>query len=253
VLTLTASKQFNSKLTSGKNYVLVHGLGLGGWCWQRVANQLRLQGHNVYTPSLTGSAERSHLATAEVNLDTHITDVVSVMKWEDLHDVILVGHSYGGSVVTGAADRAADRIQRLVYLDAFILRDGESVLSLQPSERVQYYEDMVKQKGDGWLVFPNSAEFYGLRDPNDRKWVDELSVPQPFGTLQQPLSLVQKEKPKYKRSYIWASGFTHSPFVRFAERVREDDDWDYHELPAGHMAMISHPDEVTSILLGFAE
>ena len=128
-------------------------------------------------PTLTGLAEWSHLASPEIDLNTHITNVVNTILWEDLHDITLVGPSYGGSVVTGVADRTADRINRLVYLDAFILEDGQSVMSLQPPHRVEYYDELVKHKGEGWKLPPNPAEFYGVDEPQDQKWLDDLSVP----------------------------------------------------------------------------
>ena len=236
--------------SSSRNYVLVHGLGLGGWCWARVARALRESGHNVFTPSLTGLAERSHLISPNIDLDTHITDVVNVLAWENLNDVFLVGHSYGGAVATGAADRSPHRVQRLVYLDAFILRDGESIMSLQPPERRQHYTEVAKQKGDGWKVPPNPAAFYGVTEPEDQRWIDELSVPQSLLTLEQPIHLHHEGKPDYQRSYVRASGWGPNVFDQFAERAREDPDWDYHEIAGGHMLMVCNPNEVTEFLLG---
>ncbi len=234
------------------HYVLVHGLGLGGWCWRRVADRLREAGHSVFTPSLTGLAERRHLASPEVDLQTHIEDVARLIEWEDLHDVFLVGHSYGGAVVTGAADRVPERIGRLIYLDAFILRNGESVLSLQPPGRVAYYEKLVAEEGAGWLLPPNSAAFYGLTDPEDQEWVDARSRPHPFATIRQPIQLRTTAKPTFPRSYIWASDFAQGPFARFAERVRDDPSWDYREISGGHLLMVSHPDQVANALLDTA-
>ncbi len=111
-------------------YVLVHGGGHGGWCYQRVARLLRAPGHEVYTPTLTGLGEREHLLSPDIDLDTHITDVVKVMQFEDLHDVILVGHSYGGMVITGIADRATDRVGHIVYLDAANPENGQSLVDV---------------------------------------------------------------------------------------------------------------------------
>jgi pimeloyl-ACP methyl ester carboxylesterase len=116
-------------------YVLIHGGWHGGWCWARVAPILRAAGHDVYAPSLTGLGDRVHLLSPSVRLETHIEDVLGVLSYEDLRDVVLVGHSYGGMVITGVADRAADRVSHLVYLDAFVPRDGECLLDLLPEER----------------------------------------------------------------------------------------------------------------------
>ena len=231
--------------------VLVHGLGLGGWCWNRVSGLLRKAGHDVHTPTLTGLGDRSHLLGRKINLETHIEDVVNLMKWEDLKNVILVGHSYGGSVVTGVADREAQRIHKLVYLDAFIPKNGESVMDLQPPHRAAYYKDMVAEKGEGWLVPPNSAEFYGVTDFDDQAWIDSYSVPQPFSTLDQALILENHTKGRlYSNVFIWASSYTPSPFVQFARKCRSDPAWDYYEVPSGHMAMISNAEDLTSILDG---
>jgi pimeloyl-ACP methyl ester carboxylesterase len=229
-------------------FVLVHGLGGGGWNWKGVRQSLIKLGHEVFTPTLTGLGERSHLANRDINLETHINDISNVMKWENLHEVILVGHSYGGAVVTGAADKEAARIKKLIYLDAFILPDGKSVLDLQPPHRVEYYEEKVKNEGDGWLLFPNSAEFYGITDENDQKLIDEYSTPHPFATFTQPVQLQYGDKPPFPRAYIWASNFTPSPFAPLAEKVKNDPNWEYYEIPAGHMLMLSHVDELSKLL-----
>ena len=233
-------------------FVLVHGLGLGGWCWKRVANGLREHGDTVLTPTLTGLGERSHLANPDINLDTHINDVSNVLQWENLHDVILVGHSYGGAVVTGAADRQAHRIKQLVYLDAFVLQDKQSVMSLQPPDRVEHYQNRVNERGDGWLLPPNPPENYGVTDPDDQKWMNDYCTPHPFKTFQQTISLTHRHSVPYPRTYIWASEFKYSPFVKFAEKYRDDPDWGYREIPACHMVMLSHANELTTMLIELA-
>jgi pimeloyl-ACP methyl ester carboxylesterase len=229
-------------------FVLVHGLGGGSWNWKGVRQNLIALGHEVFTPTLTGVGERSHLASRDVNLDTHICDVSNLLKWENLDEVILVGHSYGGAVVTGAADKEATRIKKLVYLDAFILPDGKSVMDLQPPHRVEYYNDKVKNEGDGWLLYPNTAEFYGIKDAEDQKLIDESSTPHPFATFTQPVKLQFGDKPPFPRAFIWASNFTPSPFTALAEKVRNDPDWEFHEIPAGHMLMFSHTEELSRLL-----
>ena len=229
-------------------FVLVHGLGAGGWIWKGIRQKLSKLGHEVFTPTLTGLGERSHLATREVNLATHILDVRNTMKWENLHEVVLVGHSYGGAVVTGVADQEATRIKKLIYLDAFILPHGKSVMDLQPVNRRKYYESRVKNEGDGWLLHPNSAEFYGISDKQDQKLIDEYSRPQPFATLTQPIELQYGDKPPFPRAYIRASSFSPSPFTTFAAMASKDPDWEYHEIPAGHMLMFSHTNELGNLL-----
>lgn len=198
----------------------------------------------MFTPTLTGLGERSHLARADINLDTHITDVVNLLVWEDLSDVILVGHSYGGAVVTGVADRQFARLKHLVYLDAFVLEDGESVMDRQPPQRLEFYTKLLAEQDQDWLLPANSAEFYGITDPADQKWLDGLSVPQPFGTFTQRISLEHTGAPSYSRTYIRASAFQSGPFGQFADRYREAAGWNYLEIPSGHMVMVSHAREL---------
>ena len=229
-------------------FVLVHGMGAGGWCWRRLSEPLRSRGHRVVTPTLTGLGERSHLARRDIDLDTHITDIVNVLVLEDLREVTLVGHSYGGAVVTGVADRQPARIKHLVYLDAFVLEDGQSIMDLQPPHRLEFYAKLLAEQEEDWLLPPNTAEFYGITDPADQKWLDGLSVPQPFGTFTQRISLNQTGSPPYTRSYIRASAFNAGPFGQFADRVRDASGWNYFEIPSGHMVMLSHADELTTLL-----
>src|SRR5262245_14863398 len=122
-------------------FVLVHGAWHGGWCWQRVSPLLRARGHEVFAPTLTGLGERSHLLTREIGLETHVADVVNAIRWEDLTDVVLCGHSYGGMVISGAADRMADRVRSLVYLDAFVPADGQSIFDFMTAERAEGFRD----------------------------------------------------------------------------------------------------------------
>ena len=131
-------------------YVLVGGAWLGGWCWQSVARQLRDNGHDAYPVTLTGLGERVHLASPEVDLDTHITNVVNLFKFEDLHNVVLLGHSYASLVVTGAADHIPDRIAQLVYLDTGPLPDGTVLIETFPTEARRHIEKQVEELGDGW-------------------------------------------------------------------------------------------------------
>ena len=126
-------------------YVLVHGAWHGAWCWKRVRAALEKQGHQVFTPTLTGVADRSHLASPQINLDTHIADVANLIRWEELSNVVLCGHSYGGCVISGAADRIADRIGALVYLDAFLLENGQSLHDTLPPEMRDAQLDAARQ------------------------------------------------------------------------------------------------------------
>src|SRR5215212_8775128 len=178
-------------------YVLVGGGWLGGWCWQEVARRLREEGHDVYPVTLTGLGERVHLASPEVDLETHITDVVNLIEFEDLRDVVLLGHSYAGIVVTGAADQIPDRIAQLVYLDSGPVPDGLAFLDTQPPEIRENTEREVRTHGDGWrLPMPSwdelenvyGASLEGLGE-QQRELMRSRAVVQPFGTYTQPLRL----------------------------------------------------------------
>ena len=163
-------------------FVLVHGGGHGGWCYQPVARLLRAKGHDVYTPTLTGLGEREHLLSAAVDLDMHITDVVNVIRFEDLRDVILVGHSYGGMVVTGVADRVADRIANLVYLDAAYPMNGQSLVDVAGDFILAAREGGQIVGGMELVLFPGNDPmgFYGVTDPEQIAWMKPKLTPHPF-------------------------------------------------------------------------
>jgi pimeloyl-ACP methyl ester carboxylesterase len=166
-------------------YILVHGAWHGSWCWKRVRAALQSAGHNVFTPTLTGLGERSHLNSAAVDLSTHIADIVNLIKWEELSDVVLCGHSYAGCVITGVADQIPDRIRALVFLDAFVLENGESLIDTVPSEVAQAICDQAKATGEGWKVNPVPAHLVGVRDPHDVAWVDAQCTSQAIATFQE--------------------------------------------------------------------
>ncbi|MCB0115949.1 MAG: alpha/beta hydrolase [Caldilineaceae bacterium] len=159
--------------------VLVHGTTAGGWVWKDVTPHLQAAGHTVYTPTLTGLGERIHLANREVGLETHITDIVNVLLYEDLTDVVLAGHSYGGIVISGVADRVPERIRHLIYLDAVIAEDGESCLDAAHPDNRAEFEARVREQGDGWLI-PIS------RGPND---LPSKNAPHPWKSWTDPLVL----------------------------------------------------------------
>ncbi|MFT5181052.1 MAG: pimeloyl-ACP methyl ester carboxylesterase [Alphaproteobacteria bacterium] len=230
-------------------FVLVQGAWHGGWCWRRVTERLRAQGHTVFTPTLTGLGDRAHLPTPEVNLDTHIADVLGLIETEELSDIVLCGHSYGGMVVTGAADRIAGKISSLVFLDAFIPENGQSLFDIQGPEREKMSRTLAEEQGHGWLVPSFSAEWFCVADPADAAWVDRRSVPQPIGTYAQPVSVTGAWRTIPRLSYIYALGYTNSLFGPFAEQAKADSGWQYHEVPCGHDVMIDMPDELTALLI----
>ncbi len=151
-------------------FVLVHGAWHGGWCWQRVARLLRAAGHDVYTPTLTGLGERAHLLSPAIGLDTHIKDILGVLFYEDLRDVVLVGHSYAGMVITGVAEQTAKRLRHLVYLDAFVPWEGQSLLDLMGETEALIVRERAARDGDGWCVPPLPLEAFGVTKPADLAW-----------------------------------------------------------------------------------
>jgi pimeloyl-ACP methyl ester carboxylesterase len=160
-------------------FVLVHGSCHGGWCWKKVTPLLRKYGHDVYFPTLTGLGERSHLVSKDIDLYTHIRDVTQVLECEDLNEVILVGHSYGGLVIGGVAERIPERIKRLVYLDAYIPQDNKSAFDIEPGLETIYQERALKERGREWLVASYEPKVWGVTNPNDISWMEIRLSPMP--------------------------------------------------------------------------
>ena len=231
-------------------YVLVHGGWHGGWCWKKVTPLLRAAGHDVYAPTLTGLGERVHLLTPAVGLETHVEDVLGVLRYEDLQQVVLVGHSYGGIVITGVAERAADRLAHLVYLDAFVPRDGQCLLDLVPPERAAATREQAKTTGDGWRVPPRPVEQFGVTAEADLRWAGPKVGDQPRLTFEQPVHCASVASAALPRTFIRCTESAGSGFsATFAERVRADTSWRYRELATGHDAMITAPDALADLLL----
>ena len=234
---------------AGATYVLVHGAWHGGWCWKRVAPLLRAAGADVYTPTLAGLGERAHRAGPDIDLDTHVQDVVSFLEYEDLQGVVLVGHSYGGMVIRGVADRAPGRLARLVYLDAFVPEDGQALLDFVPPEGRAGMIQLAQARGDGWRVPARTPEQFGVRADADVRWVAPRLVAQPLQTFLQPLQLTGPATP-LPRMYIRCAAYEEgSPFGQFGERFRRDPSWRYREIATGHDAMITEPAALTALLL----
>jgi len=230
-------------------FVLVHGAWHGSWCWKRVRGALQAQGHEVFTPTLTGVGERSHLTSPQVNLDTHVADVVNLVRWEELDDVVLCGHSYGGCVITGAADRMPERIRALVYLDAFILENGQGLHDVLPQEVRDGQVQAARDRGNGWQTPPISAEFFQV-NPADRAWVDRQCTPQSLATFQQPVRL-NNTIPAAKCTHILATGYEHSPFPPFHELAKAKG-WKTFSIDCGHDVMLDRPAELVRMLLDAA-
>jgi pimeloyl-ACP methyl ester carboxylesterase len=223
-------------------FVLVHGAWHGGWCWQRVRTRLAAsQAHSVYAPTLTGLAERSHLMSAEVDLDTHIADIVNLVRWEGLTDIVLCGHSYGGMVVTGVANAVPERVRALVYLDAFVPRDGDSASAL-----------VEAPEAPGTQIPAPPAAWFGLSGP-DEAWADERLTAHPAAASNQPLRIRSEVVRAFPTTYVLATGWRSNPhFMKNFERAQSEPSWSARELSGSHDLMIDSPDAVAAILLEYA-
>lgn len=233
----------------GSTFVLVHGANHGGWCWQRVTPMLEAAGHTVYTPTLTGLADRAAELTPEVGLSTHIADIAAMIEVEGLEQVTLVGHSYAGAVITGAAELASDRLARLIYLDAFLPRDGESVLDTEPPESREAFLELAREQGDGWRLPPQKSflDRWGLTDPADREWVWENLTDMPLLATTEPLSAPTGAARKLPRTFIDLTSPKNPGTVTATERAR-DEGFEMLEIATGHDAMVSAPAELAKLL-----
>jgi pimeloyl-ACP methyl ester carboxylesterase len=230
--------------------VLAHGAWSAAWAWKKMRPLFREAGHDFYSPTYTGLGERAHLANPDIDLDTHIQDVATVFDFENLTDVTLLGHSYGGMVVTGVADRLADRIARVVYIDAFAPKDGQSLFDLLgPKGEANMRAGAVKD-GDGWRLPlnpmpPDTA-------PEDAAWAVPRRRPQPIKTFEQKIKLTGTATPP--RHYIYAK--KNGPgdvFRQFGDRAKSEAGWTYHEIDASHNPHITCPDALMALLTKIME
>lgn len=243
-------------------YVLVGGAWIGGWAWAGVAARLRAGGHDVHPVTLTGLGDRAHLARPDVDLDTHITDVVATLEVADLTDVVLAGHSYAGIVVEGAADRCGDRVDAVVYVDSAPMGDGVAHLDLYPPQVRADVEREVARSGDGWrLPFPGierlgrQASLAGLDDTAVALLAARASA-QPFGTYTQPLALSGVTPTHRRRAIVCSDGGFTVAQIRAALAsddpgmfaVYAGEDWTFDEINTGHWPMLSTPDDLASAL-----
>jgi pimeloyl-ACP methyl ester carboxylesterase len=232
-------------------FVLVHGAWHGGWCWRRVLPVLRAAGHVAHAVTLTGCGERAHLLAPGIRLATHVDDVLAVVACEELADVVLVGHSYAGMVITGAADRllrdAPGTLAALVYLDAVTPHAGESWSSQHPPETVAARVEAARAAG-GVALPPPDAEVFGLAGA-DRDWVNRRLTPQPFGVYQDPLHFSPERVASVPRTFIDCTRPALPTIAVMRERVRREAGWRVVELPTGHDPMVSAPDELARVLL----
>lgn len=252
---LISNSQGNITMTDTQNkrpFVLVHGACHGGWCWKKLTPLLRAAGHEVYTPTQTGLGERSHLLQPGLGLDVFFEDIANMILWEDLHEVILVGHSFGGITITALADRMPGRISQLVYLDSLIVQDGESPFDILPPEvaRARQEESLATSGGLTMAVPP--PEMFGVTDPADAQWLRERCTPHPMSTYEDRLPLRHPTGNGLPTTYIAVTPY-YGPTTSSREYAQSRNDWTYIEMQAGHDAMVTHPQELARLLLAIPE
>jgi pimeloyl-ACP methyl ester carboxylesterase len=223
-------------------FVLVHGSCAGSVVWRQLAPRLRKAGHEVYAPTLTGIGARKHLLSREIDLDTHIQDVIGVIDDADLSDIVLAGHSYGGMVISGVADRVPEKLASLVYLDAFVPENGQSLFNGLPPDMI-----LATVPGEDWLIAPPNSASFGLKHPEVIALWESKSGPHPLATLTQPLQLTGGIGRVKQKMYILATD--PARHTQSYDKVKNNPGWTVHTLPCTHFIQLEMPDELAAILL----
>ncbi|MBO0873597.1 MAG: alpha/beta fold hydrolase [Pseudonocardia sp.] len=227
-------------------YVLLHGAWHGGWVWRRVVPDLRAVGHDVLTPTLTGVSDRAHLLSPSVGLDTHVRDVVALLDAEDLSDVVLVGHSYAGQVVTAVADQRPRRVRARVYLDAFVGDDGDAAIDLLPAPVAEHYRESVADGGFGWLIPVRPPRVLGVTAAADLEWLGRRLTPHPWLAYTQPLT-VRGDHRNVPATFIECTEWRR--VFRTAAQRAEANGWSVIGIRTGHEAMVTAPKALAKALL----
>jgi pimeloyl-ACP methyl ester carboxylesterase len=252
-----ASTEAQAQALNKTTYVLVHSAWHGGWCWKKVTPLLRAAGNDVYAPTLTGLGERSHLAHPQIGLETHVQDVVNVLKYEGLNRVILVGHSSSGAVITGVADRVPELLARVVYLDAFVPDHGQSLMDLIPADRRQGMEQRVQTEGRGWLLpslapgpwDPFLRQAWQIADEDARQWMLARLAATPFKIFSDPVHRTNPAADRLPRTFVRCLHWPNPTFDRHAATARQAPGWRYRELPTSHEPFVTHPQDLATVLL----
>lgn len=237
-------------------FLLVHGAWHGGWCWKKIVPLLRKTGSEVLTPTLSGLGDRSHLTQqldpSAIDLDLHIRDIVQVIEYEDLEQVVLVGHAYAGMVITGVAEICPERLAHLVYLNGVIPANGESMANQLAAVRGAEFAAWVAgviERGEGFLPAPTKTEIrsrWGISDPDDLEWMSHHVTPQPVAAMASPVRISNPDAAAVPRSFICGA---EAGFQVVANRV-EEAGWAVYHVDSGHDTMVTHPRELAEILLG---
>ena len=230
------------------HFLLIHGAWHGAWVWNEISEILRYQGHSVSTPNLTGLGEKKHLLSSKITIETFIEDVVNHIVFENLNNIILVGHSFAGSVISGVADRLKDRIKKLIYFDAMILIDGQKPFDISPKETVEQRIELAKKFGNDISIPAPSADAFGVFDIKKSLLLEEKLTPHPLSTFQSKLILKNEIGNGIPLSYIFCTKPVYKSLESSREVVRKMK-WPIFELNAGHDAMLTHPKETLNLLM----
>ena len=230
------------------HFLLIHGAWHGGWVWNEISEILRYQRYSVSTPTLTGLGEKKHLLSSKITIETFIEDVVNHIIFENLNNIILVGHSFAGSVISGVADRLKDRIQKLIYFDAMILIDGQKPFDITPKETVEQRIELAKKFGNNISIPSPSADAFGVFDIKKSLLLEEKLTPHPLSAFQSKLILKNEVGNGIPLSYIFCTKPVYKSLESSREVVRKMK-WPIFELNAGHDAMLTHPKETLNLLM----
>ena len=230
------------------HFLLIHGAWHGGWVWNEISEILNYQGYSVSTPTLTGLGEKKHLLSSKITIDTFIEDVVNHIIFENLNNIILVGHSFAGSVISGVADKLKDRIQKLIYFDAVILKDGQKPFDIAPKELVKERIELAKRFGNGISIPAPSADAFGVFDVKKSLLLEEKLTPHPLSTYQSKLTIKNEIGNGIPLFYIFCNNPVYKSLESSREVVRKLK-WPIFELNAGHDAMLTHPKETLNLLM----
>ena len=230
-----------------KTFVLLHGAFHGGWCWERVAGPLRARGHRVTTPTQTGLGERRHLISREITLATFIDDLVNHLLYEDLTDVVLVGHSFGGNALSGAAERAPQRIAELVYLDSMVIEGGMAQFDGLTPETVAERLRLAEETSGGLSIPPPPASAFGVRDPDDAAWLEARMTPHPVSTYRSPLPIAGPPGNGLPARYVACTDPVYHPLEAVRRWVARAG-WRIEEMATGHDAMVTAPAALVEVL-----
>jgi pimeloyl-ACP methyl ester carboxylesterase len=241
-------------MNSPNTFVLVHGAWHGGWCWRRVEDILRAKGYRVFAPSLTGLGDRAHLFSEAISLETHIQDIVSFVEAEELNDFVLVGHSYGGLVISGVADILRDRVSHCVYLDGTVPDDmspgastGWSDTNTQDLREARLRS--VREQGNGVALPPPPANAFAVTEPSDAAWVQRRLRPMPLQTYLGKFTFKNHGSAGLRRTYIAAIKPVYLPLVAIHERIKADRSWSFITIETGHDMMVTAPSELAALLM----